>query len=414
MKAKFLFILTTMMVLMGCTSEDSPNASPKKRVDIELSRSEKVMVNENVDFSFRFFQQVNQSAANTPNLMVSPFSVSMALAMLANGADGNTLAEIKDVLGFSEANLDEMNSYFQRMTQALLDLDNTTKLDIANSIWVDNDITVYESFKKVNEDMYGAKVGNIDFSNTQEAIQTINEWCTLQTDGLIKKPVGNLSPDVRMMLLNALYFKGVWNKNNKFKKENTATEDFTNADGNVVKVQMMNMEEDLSFAYSDHFYMAHFPYGNNAFRMTVYLPVEGVDLDDALKTLTYENQQQWDMTWDRRTLIVKFPKFEISTTRDLKDDMQVLGMKDAFDYLSADFSSLSSESLLLGLLKQNTYIKVDEEGTEAAAATQGGGNIMAGPPQSGPVPFYMNRPFAFTISEMSTGAVLFMGKISEM
>ena len=120
------------------------------------------------------------------------------------------------------------------------------------------------------------------------------------------------------------------------------------------------------------------------------------------------------MTWDRRTLIVKFPKFEISTTRDLKDDMQVLGMKDAFDYLSADFSSLSSESLLLGLLKQNTYIKVDEEGTEAAAATQGGGNIMAGPPQSGPVPFYMNRPFAFTISEMSTGAVLFMGKISEM
>jgi serpin B len=414
MKAMYYFPLMMIIVLMGCSNDVDLGLRPKERMDIELSRSEKVMANENVDFSFRFFQQINQSTVNTPNLMVSPYSVSMALAMLANGADANTLAEIKDVLGFSEADLDEMNSYFQRITQTLLDLDNTTKLGITNSIWVDNDLTVYESFRRVNEDMYDAKVGNIDFSNAQEANQTINEWCAMQTNDLIKKPVSNLSPDVRMMLLNALYFKGIWHKNNKFTKENTVAEDFTNADGNIVEVQMMNMEKELNFAYNECFYMARFPYGNNAFCMTVYLPVEGMDLDNALKALTYENWLQWSLKWSRRTLVVKFPKFEISTRRDLKDDLIAMGMEDTFDSQSADFSALSSESLCLGLLKQDTYIKVDEEGTEAVAVTQSGGDESVGPPSSGPVNFYLNRPFAFTINETSTNTVLFMGKVTEM
>jgi serpin B len=113
-------------------------------------------------------------------------------------------------------------------------------------------------------------------------------------------------------------------------------------------------------------------------------------------------------------LVVKFPKFEISTRRDLKDDLIAMGLEDAFDSQSADFSALSSESLCLGLLKQDTYIKVDEEGTEAVAVTQAGGVESAGPPSSGPVNFYLNRPFAFTINETSTNTVLFMGKVTEM
>jgi serpin B len=159
--------------------------------------------------------------------------------------------------------------------------------------------------------------------------------------------------------------------------------------------------------------MARFNYGNCAYSMTVLLPDADHTLDECLEALTAENWKKWDKDWTVRTLIVKMPRFEIEYNKDLVDDMKALGINDAFNPMYADFSNMSDNALLLSLLKQYTRLKVDEEGTEAAAVTVSG-MISAGPPPStGPVPFHLNRPFVFTISETSTGTILFMGKVTE-
>lgn len=409
--------LFSMMLLVGfltgCSNHEGGDIHPKERKNIELSRSEQVMTEETTDFAFRFFQQVNLSEVEQANWMVSPLSASMALGMITNGADGNTLAEMKATLGFSEASIDEMNAYYRRLLTELPDLDNTTQLGLANSIWIKEGFEVKSPFVDVNKQMYDAKVSNLDFSSPK-ALSTINNWCSDKTHGRITKILEEIPEYVRMYLLNALYFKGIWEEGYKFDKSKTQDEDFTNADGSIAKVKMMNQNKRYLFNNNDYFWMAQFDYGNGAYNMTVLLPDADHTLEECLEALTAENWKKWNAEWDYRTLSVKMPRFEITYKKDLIDDMWALGMKDAFNPLAADFSNISDEDLYLGLLQQYTYLKVDEEGTEAAAVTVGGMLDSAAPPSTGPVPFHLNRPFVFMIREVSTGVILFMGKVTEM
>ena len=413
MTKKIFCLMALATLLVGCSNDDDGGGRPKERKNIELSRSEQVMTEETTDFAFRFFQQVNQSETEQANWMVSPLSASMALGMITNGAAGNTLEELKTTLGFSQANIDEMNAFYRRLLNELPDLDNTTRLELANSIWINQGFEVKSPFVDVNKQMYDAKVSNLDFASTK-ALSTINNWASDKTHGLIPQVLDEITPNAQMYLLNALYFKGIWQEGYKFDKAKTQPEDFTNADGSVTKVQMMNQTDDYDFAYNDYFWMARFYYGNRAYSMTLLLPDEEAGLDKCLEAMTAENWKNWNQTWDHRQLIVKMPRFEIEYNKDLIEDMKSLGMKDAFNPLSANFSNISDQGLFLGLLKQYTRLKVDEEGTEAAAVTIVGGLTSAGPPPGGPVEFYLNRPFAFLITETSTGTVLFMGKVTEL
>ena len=399
-------------LLTACQSEEGNPLEPKERKDIVLSRSEELMTEESTEFAFRFFNQINQSEKKEPNWMVSPLSASFALGMIANGAAGNTLAEIQQTLGFGQASLDEMNAYYRRMTNELLGLDNTTTMGIANSIWIKNDFKVYDSFVDLNKKMYQAKVSSLDFSSP-DAPAIINRWCSEQTNGCIEEVIKQIPDEARMYLLNALYFKGIWTE--KFKKSATKLEDFCGEDGNKSKVQMMNQTENYAFKYNKTFCMAEFPYGNAAFSMVVILPNEGQKLDDVLGTFTYESWKKWNVQMYGQGLNVKFPRFELKYKKDLIGDMKAMGIKDAFNPFVSDFSTMSSSDLFLGILEQYTYIKVDEEGTEAAAVTVGGmldNAVMPSPKE--PYPFHMNRPFAFFIKEKSTGTILFMGKITKL
>ena len=401
--------------LTGCTNNDEGSGRLKERKNIELSRSEQVMTEETTDFAFRFFQQVNESEKKQDNWLISPLSASMALGMITNGADGNTLAELKTTLGFSEANIDEMNAYYRRLLTELPDLDNTSQLKLANSIWINQGVEVKSPFVHVNKQMYDAKVSNIDFSSAK-APSTINNWCSDQTNGRISKVIENLNPATKMILLNALYFKGIWQEDYKFDKAKTQDEDFYNADGSITKVKMMNQTNGYAFSYNDYFWMARFGYGNNAFRMTILLPDANRTLEECLKAMTAENWKEWNLqNWNKRSLIVKMPRFEIEYNKDLIEEMKAIGMEEAFTP-SANFPYIADTNVPLGKLNQFTYLKVDEEGTEAAAVTKGETIPTApiGPPPSiGPIEFYLNRPFAFMITETSTGTVLFMGKVTK-
>lgn len=412
MMKKWLFSMMLLAgFLSGCSNNDEDGRNPDEQKVIELSRSEQVMAEEATDFAFRFFQQVNESEKAETNWMVSPLSASMALGMMTNGADGNTLAEMKATLGFSEASIDEMNAYYRRLLTELPDLDNTTQLRLANSIWINEEFGVKSPFVDVNKQMYDAQVTNLDFSSPN-ATSTINNWCSEKTNGLITKALEKINPDAEMFLLNALYFKGIWKKGYKFLKENTQEGDFTCADGSIVQVPMMHQTNSFKYTSNEYFQIARFDYGNGSYGMTILLPNEELTLDKSLEALTFKNWKEWSKEYRSQKLQVKFPHLDIKYKKDLIGDMNTLGIKDAFNS-SADFSGISSERLYLSLFEQFIYLKVDEEGTEAAAVTIGGLSNSVDTPTPLPIEFHLNRPFAFMITENSTGAVLFMGKVTK-
>ncbi|WP_291528488.1 serpin family protein [Bacteroides sp. UBA939] len=412
MLKKTIAALSLLGILAACQSDENknPQPEPKPRKDISLTRAEQDLLDAGTDFAFRFFGQVCSTETEKPNVFVSPLSASLCLSMIANGASGNTLTEMQNVLGFPAASfsIDDLNNYNRKLTTALLDLDNTTQLGIANSIWVKQGFKVYDSFVDVNMRMYDACVQELDFESPT-AKNVINQWCAEQTNNCIKEVIKVIPGDVRMYLINALYFKGIWKS--QFRKSDTRQENFTNSNGIEQKVDMMNQTETFNYTHNNAFSIAEFPYGNEAFSMVVLLPAEGKTLDESLTELTCENWKEWNESLYSKELLVKLPRFNVKYDKSLIDDMVAMGMKDAFD-IKADFSKMSKEELFIGLLQQFTFVYVDEEGTEAAAVTIGGMVTSVGPPTS--VPFYVDRPFAFMIKEKSTGAILFMGKITEL
>lgn len=186
---KTLLLLMLTGIFAACQNDEGGfSVTPQLRKDIPLSRAEEKLTDKCIGFAFRFFKQVNETEQEKANWMVSPLSASLALGMVTNGAGSNTLAEMQKTLGFSSSSLDEMNAYYQKLTAALLDLDNTTKLGIANSIWIKEGFQVYDSFVEVNKEMYDAQVQNLDFESPG-APDIINSWCAEKTNNCIDRVI---------------------------------------------------------------------------------------------------------------------------------------------------------------------------------------------------------------------------------
>ena len=410
MRLSLLLLIGLFTFATSCQNDDSSSNIAKERKDIVLSRSEEVLAEDNMDFAFRLFKQVNSTETQRSNWMISPFSASLALGMMSNGAAGNTLEEMKNVLGFSNFDLNGMNAYNKKLITELLDLDNTTQLNIANSIWVNKDFQLYNSFVDKNKDIYNAQISNLDFSSSNTP-NTINRWCADYTNNSIDKIVNKVPSTTKMILLNALYFKGTWKK--QFKKSDTKKEKFSNADGSVSDVLMMNQKEYFTYIYNKEFCVAEFPYGDGAYSMLILLPSEGNTLDHFLDNLTFDNWKEWYEQRYSQRLIVKFPRFEMVYEKELVEIMKSMGIKDAFNNDVANFSGVSSDGLSWDSFKQAVCIRVNEEGTEAASVSKGDLKPSA-PTPSVPEPFYVDRPFAFMIKEQSTDTILFMGKVTKL
>lgn len=408
MKKIFIAAFGVLCALAACQDEES-STQLQPRKDISLTRAEKEMADKGTEFAFRFFNQINQTEQEQDNWMISPLSASFCLSMLANGADGNTLDEMKTVLGFSGYSLEEMNEYNRKLLDELPGLDNSTRMALANSIWVDNQFDVYDNFVQVNRDWYDAGYGKLDFASP-DAKDAMNRWCAENTNNLITDFVKKTEKGDLFYVLDALYFKGIWET--KFNKANTQEKDFTNADGSRSKVAMMRMErETFNGMQNEYFSLTEFPYGNRAFSMVVLLPNEKTPLEKCFPLLTAESWNEWMQQLRPFSLNVEFPRFELEYAKLLGEDLKALGMEEAFDKTQADFSKMSSQAVHVSEVKQGTFIKVDEEGTEAAAVTGGKGDISPGL-ESGI--FHINRPFAFLIKERSTGIILFMGKVTKL
>lgn len=366
------------------------------------------VVNANNKFAFDLYTELDKSQDG--NIFYSPYSVSAALAMTYEGAKGQTADEMKSVFHFPESNTLRPN--FAAIYNDINQGSNTYELRTGNALWVQQDYPFLEDYTNRVEKYYGGKAANLDFkTETEKSRQTINSFIEEQTNNKIKDllPPGSLSALTRLILTNAIYFKGTWEW--EFEKSDTRDQDFKITPTNVVKTPMMYMDPDKArFNYVDigDLQILELPYKGEKISMLILLPTE--DLNSIEPSLTAEKLSEYKTKIQETKLdAIYLPKFEFDTKYTLNENLKALGMSTAFDPNNADFSGMTeSEKIWIDFVIHQAYVKVDEKGTEAAAATAVG---MIGSAMPRNV-FRADHPFIFIIQEKETGNILFMGRMS--
>ena len=412
MKTRLLPLILFAIGLVACTDDiGSPNA-PKERVDIKLTAEERQVNDQVQTFSFDFLRTLAKERNNPEikNYVYSPLGVSYVMGMVLNGADGDTYSQIQKALGFEGMDTKSINLYMQTMGKALAEVDNTTVFYNANSIWMAKGINFLPDFKQTNQTYFDATLKE-DQTFDAKCADAINAWCKEKTEGMIPefvKPdeIGNL----KALLLNALYFKGIWK--DPFEPSQTQMQVFVREDGSPVRVPMMKKKETLQCVSTDEVVIVSLPYGNGAFNMQLMIPADQqVSIDEMLAGLTAGQWNSWMRQEKKYMADLSLPKFDIDyEDKKIKRIMQKLGVKDAFEP-NANFSKMSNANLLINWIKQRVTIHVDESGTEATSTSGVGMGEMAD--ISTPLKVDFNRPFAFFITETSTKAVLFAGKVGD-
>jgi len=373
---------------------------------INLSQKQFEKVDADNRFSFNIFREVSRlSGANT---FFSPLSLNIALGMLYNGATGETRTEMAEVLGMADFTDAEINEYYQKMSQALLNIDPLTEISIANSIWYRSGFSVKQPFIDINKKYFDAEVRELDFSKPNAA-DIINKWCADKTKNRIEEIFEDPIPcDVMMYLINALYFKSSWQF--EFDKKNTKREDFTKSNGQKISVNMMEQTTALPYHSDQYLQCVEMPYGNQAFSMVAILPANDLSIDELVDYLDNEKWQNIIDNLHERNVWLKLPRFKIECEMLLNEPVENVGMQRIF---GGGFAYISDVPLAVSNIRQKTFVEVNEEGTEAAAVTviEMRESYNPGTPQH--IPFFANRPFLYLIKEKSTGVVLFIGRMDE-
>ena len=401
-------LLTAAMVAgCGSSSGEEPwvciHPVDSSLYHLNLTNSELKLVDETNNFAFNLFRQV----AADKSAIVSPISITYALGMLNNGAAGATQTQIDTVLGFGSTGAQDINRFCHKMIAVAPALDSTTKVMIANAIFTNKDYQLNSDFVSKALTYYEAEAHSCDFRDGKTA-GIINKWASDHTEGMIDNVVNEVKPYAVSYLLNAIYFKGAWSA--KFDKKNTRDETFTGYKS-IKKVPMMTQECTYNYRETADCQVLRMPYGNGSYSMTILLPKEGKTVADILSTLNVETWHQLAPLATAK-VNVKLPRFESKTDVELNNIMATLGMPDAFDERKAEFPYFCDLPTYIGMMKQVARIKLNEEGTEAAAVTVIGsyGTTSVDPKEPERVNFHATRPFLYVISEESTGAVFFVGQ----
>lgn len=382
---------------------------PKGELPRDLTVTEMQIIEADQSFSYELFRNT-VDFDDEENIMISPLSVSMALSMTLNGAEGETFDAMRKTLKMSGLDLDEINDGYKSLIKLLVELDPEVTLKVANSIWHDDEFLVKQEFLDRLIEVFGASIEDMDFKDPA-SVNRINDWVNTNTEGLIEKIIDEIPDDMVMYLINAIYFKGNWLY--KFDEKDTRIDDFYLENGEKKVVDMMIQSDRFATYFSEQVHMIELPYGDSLFSMTVLMPAdERQPLDQFIsESVTSENLNRWrsDLRTPLQKIPVQLPKFEMKYEIKYNDILKAMGMEIAFDAYSADFSGIadmSPQNLFISEVKHKTFIRVDEKGTEAAAVTSVG--MM---PTSMPQPMIVNRPFVFIIHERESGTNLFMGKV---
>lgn len=406
-----LLLLSIVLIFVSCEKSnlDKENKLPEP-MKIQLRGSEASMQKSDQAFAFDFFAKVfdEEQNDNDENFMVSPFSLSMALAMTWNGSAGDTKTAMQNTLGFEDWADEDVNKYFSKLKNAFQETDPSTKLSIANSIWTNQQVKIFPEFISLNKTYYNATVESVDFTNSA-TVGRINKWAADNTNNLIDKVLEKTKSDDLMYLLNAIYFKGIWVS--EFDVKNTSKMNFTADNGSQVKVDMMHQEANFNYAHDETMQVVELPYGNKSFSMMVLLPKEDKNLEDVAHVL--QQSDYWSnlkREFGNKKVDLFIPKFKTEYSKKLNDVLTDMGMGIAFEADKADFSRMSDRDAYISFVTQDTYIATDEVGTEAAAVTVVG-IVGTSAPVTESVVFKADKPFIYMIQENSSGSVLFMGAV---
>ena len=413
MKKYFLisFAILVFTLLASCGEGENSELEVKyQKADEYAADVSEGLVAANSGFAADIFSALSEEGRN---IMISPLSISIALAMATNGASDENLEEMKDVLGFDGMTMENVNTQFFNLINSLVEVDEDIVLSIANSVWMDDEFEprVKEAFLSALEDSYAAEPYTLDFV-LDTAPDTINDWVFEHTDGKIEKIIEQIGADAVMYLINAIYFKASWTVT--FDKENTYEGTFTKSDDTTVKADFMTYKDDQEFSfyssgYEDSDYsVVRLPYGRDKFAFYGIIPNGDGTVADLVTDMKENGIDKYFENLEKKEIPVILPKFKLEWEKSLVDIFKSLGMEKAF--ATGGFLNLAEngDDLYISDIKHKTFIEVNEEGTEAAAVTSVEFGATAIPDG-----FYGTRPFVYIIRDDRSGTILFMGKVED-
>jgi serpin B len=426
-QAKMLILTLALgsMVAACSSSETIEDVGGPKYVNmyqevkpVQLTAEQRVFANDNNGFTLNFFQSLNGKMKNR-SIVCSPLSITYVLSMVNDGATGTTEQELEQTLGFHKGGIQAVNDYCKNLIDNLPHVDEKVQLNIANAIFVNDKYQLKKLFQQDMANYYDAKAEALDFSSPL-TLDRINGWCDEKTRGMIPNILEQVDPRTVSYLFNAIYFKADWAS--MFEKNETREEVFTTPDGET-RVPLMHQNVYMNYLRNDTYAAVSIPYGNGRWMMTVMLPEEGKTTADVISRLAASG---WSTDFLKNPLReargyevdLKLPRFETAFDTDdaggLIELLMGMGIRRAFDGNSAEIPNMCENGdLYISMMKQKAKIKVNEEGSEAAAVTIAGLNYLSAVADTQEPPkatFHANRPFVYLIHEQSSGVILFVGK----
>jgi serine protease inhibitor len=400
---KYLFLCLSPLFVTCSTVEPEPSNEPNLRT---LSTTENTIVNSSNEFAFTLF---NQTQSAESNYFLSPLSVGIALGMTLNGAEGETKQGILNTIQFGDLTAAEVNRGYADLTSLLSGMDRTVSMNIANSVWYKQELSVKTNFKSIIESDYKGAVQGLDFTSPASK-DIINGWVANKTNNKINDVIQQIDASIVMFLINAIYFKGDWTY--QFDKAKTRNDNFYLDNGTNIQTPMMQAEKVnvTTFAH-EKFSLINIPFGNKQFEFSVLLPNNQNTVEDIIPELRAETLHDWVSNSTEKTIELHLPKFKMKWKKRLNEDLSALGMGKAFLPGYAEFPNFFENPLPLNIdfVEHHTFLEVNETGAEAAAVTVVGiefTSIGAGPPV-----VKINKPFLFLIREKHSGTILFMGQL---
>ena len=402
---KFIFSLIVLAIALLFFKCKDQLADPYGIYTPPVTNAEKSIASSSGIFGLKLFKTVNDYERDK-NIFISPLSVSMALGMMLNGANGNTYDSMKAVLQLNGLNQAEINEAYKNLINILTNIDPKVVFNIANSIWYRNTMQFQQDFINTNKTYFNAEVSGLDFSSP-ESINIINNWVDQNTNGKITQIITFIPENAVMFLINGIYFKGDWKY--QFNKDYTKDDFFTISDNSKVPCKMMEQEGNYKYLSNDLFQAVDLPYGDSSFSMIVFLPKQ--DINSLISQFNDRNWNEWLNSFSLKEGDIWLPKFELNYEIKLNDVLKSMGMEIAFSR-SADFTKIYSPGqVYISNVKHKSYIKIDEEGTEAAAATSVEISLTSSTGGTGKFYMRIDKPFIFVIKDNSANSLLFIGKI---
>ena len=414
MKNLTIIVLSFLFVFIACGDGAEKEKSLEAKyaeADLHAENISSKFVSANNIQALKLFGSLNEAGEN---IMISPLSVSIAMAMALNGASDDNFDEMKSVLEYDSMTIEEINTGFYNLINSLVDVDKDMTLSLADSIWMnEGSVGMYkEDYSSLLENKYNAEPYVIDFFSG-DAVDTINGWVSDNTNGKIKDILEEISPNAVMFLINAVYFNSAWTV--AFDKENTNQGYFTKSGGDTVTVDYMRfINQMLEYGNSGTFRVIRLPYGRGKISFYGIIPRNGGTVDELISQIIENGFENYSKYLTEKPVNVILPKFKFEYSNDLVGVFKSLGMSMAFD--KGPFGGIADCSLFISEIIHKTFIEVSESGTEAAAATDveiDAGDSGDTSDYSEPEGFFATKPFVYIIRDDRTGTILFMGKVED-